>query len=179
MIRKLTTILASAVFALLPIATLAQLTPGTTLTGNIDQNLSSNHAYVGQRVTISNAHSPNNDINGATVWGHVSSVQPAGQGTPGKITLSFDKVQTRSGSVYAVNGYATDVSVQTKNNTVKEVGGAAAGALVGGLLFHGVGALIGAGGGALLAKNNRQNVNIPQGSSVSLRVVRARRQSAG
>ena len=179
MIRKLTTLLAGAVFALLPIATLAQLTPGTTLTGNIDQNLSSNHAYVGEMVTISNAHSPNNDILGATVWGHVSSVQPAGQGTPGKITLAFDKVQTRSGGVYAVRGYATNVNVQTKNNTLKEVGGAAAGALVGGLLFHGVGALIGAGGGALLAKNNRQNVNISQGSQVSLQVVRARRQSNG
>ena len=43
-------------------------------------------------------------------------------------------------------------NVQTKNNALKEVGGAAAGALVGGLLFHGVGALIGAGGGAVLAE---------------------------
>lgn len=177
MIRKLITLLVGTLFALLPIAALAQLTPGTTLTGYINQNLSSNHAYVGETVTISNAHSPNNDINGATVWGHVSSVQPAGQGTPGKITLSFDRVRTRSGSVYAVRGYTTSVNVQTKNNTLKEIGGAAAGALVGGLLFHGVGALIGAGSGALLAKNNRENVNIPQGSMVSLRVVRSRRQS--
>jgi hypothetical protein len=176
MIRKLTTIFAGAVIALLPIAALAQLSPGTTLSGNIDQNLSSNHAYVGETVTISNAHSPNNDILGATVWGHVSSVQTAGQGRPGKITLAFDKVQMRSG-VYAVRGYATNVNVQTKNNALKEIGGAAAGALVGGLLFQGVGALIGAGGGALLAKNNRQNVNIPQGSQVSLQIVRARRQS--
>jgi len=178
MVRKFTTILASAVFALAPLAALAQLSPGTTLTGNINQNLSSNHAYVGEGVTISNAHSPNNYINGATVYGHVSGVQPAGQGTPGKITLSFDKVQTRSGSVYFVRGYASNVNVQTKNNTLKEIGGAAAGALVGGLLFHGVGALIGAGSGALLAKNNRQNVLIPQGSMVSVQVVRARRQSA-
>jgi len=104
-------------------------------------------------------------------------VQTAGQGRPGKITLSFDKVQTRSGGVYAVRGYATNVNVQTKSNALKEIGGAAAGALVGGLLFHGVGALIGAGGGALLAKNNRQNINIPQGSQVSLQIVRSRRQS--
>jgi len=175
--RTLSSILAAALLAIVPVTALAQLTPGTTLTGNMDQNLSSNHAYVGQRVSVSNAHSPDNHVNGAVIYGHVSDVQTAGQGRPGKITLAFDQVRTRSGGVYAVRGYATNVNVQTKNNTLKEIGGAAAGALVGGLLFHGVGALIGAGSGALLAKNNRQNVNIPQGSSVSVQVVRSRRQS--
>jgi hypothetical protein len=177
MARTLTAVLASALFAVLPLAALAQLTPGTTLSGYIDQNLSSNHVQVGTQVSISNAHSPDNKINGAKIYGHVSSYQAAGQGTPGKINLAFDKVVTRSGGVYAIGGYATNVDVQTKNNTLKEVGGAAAGALVGGLLGHGIGALIGAGGGALYAKNNRQNVNIPQGSSITIQVVRSRRQS--
>jgi hypothetical protein len=177
MVRKLIIVLASAVFAVLPLAALAQLTPGTTLSGSIDQNLSSNHVQVGTPVTISNAHSPDNHINGATVYGHVASYQAAGQGTPGKITLAFDKVVTRSGSTYLINGYATNVDVQTKNNTLKEVGGAAAGALVGGLLGHGIGALIGAGAGGLYAKNNRQNINIPQGSSITIQVTRSRRQA--
>jgi len=175
--RKLTAVFATALFASLPIATLAQLAPGTTLTGNIDQNLSSNHAYAGEPITISHVGSSNGQIRGATMYGHVSGVRAAGQGTPGKITLAFDKVATRSGAVYQISGYASHVDVQTKNNTLKEVGGAAAGALVGGLLFHGVGALVGAAGGGLLAKNNRQDVNIPQGSSVSVEVVRSRRQS--
>jgi hypothetical protein len=177
MVRKLIIVFASAVFAVLPLAALAQLTPGTTLSGSIDQNLSSNHVQVGTPVTISNAHSPDNHINGATVYGHVASYQAAGQGTPGKITLAFDKVVTRSGSTYLINGYATNVDVQTKNNTLKEVGGAAAGALVGGLLGHGIGALIGAGAGGLYAKNNRQNINIPQGSSITIQVTRSRRQA--
>jgi hypothetical protein len=177
MSRTLTAVLASALFAVLPLAALAQLTPGTTLSGYIDQNLSSNHVEVGTPVSISNAHSPDNHINGAKIYGHVSSYQAAGQGTPGKINLAFDKVVTRSGNVYAIGGYATNVDVQTKNNTLKEVGGAAAGALVGGLPGHGIGALIGAGGGALYAKNNRQNINIPQGSSITIQVVRSRRQS--
>lgn len=176
--RTLSTIFAVALLAIAPVAALADLSPGTTLTGNIDQNLSSNHAWVGERVSISNAHSPNNAINGATIYGNVSDVQTAGQGRPGKITLAFSQVRTRSGAVYAVRGYASNVNVQTKNNALKEIGGAAAGALVGGLLFHGVGALIGAGTGAVLAKNNRQNVNIPQGSQVSVQVVRSRRQSS-
>lgn len=177
MIRRATTILAGALFALAPIAALAQLTPGTLLVGNIDQNLSSNHAYVGQPITISNAHTTNYDVNGATIYGHVSAVQPAGQGTSGKITLAFDKVNTRAGNIYQIQGYASEVAVKTKSNALKEVGGAAAGALVGGLLGHGVGALLGAGGGALYAKNSRENVSISQGSSVSVQIVRSRRQS--
>jgi hypothetical protein len=177
MVRKLTTIAASALFAILPIVALAQLTPGTILTGSFDQNLSSNHAQVGDTVTISNAHSENNDINGAKVYGHVSSVESAGQGRPGKIAFAFEKVAMRSGNVYSIQSYTTDVNVQTKSNAGKELGGAAAGALVGGLLGHGVGALIGAAGGAVAAKNNRQNVLVPQGSSISVRIVRSRRQS--
>jgi hypothetical protein len=177
MVRKLTSILAVAMFAVLPIAALAQLTPGTTLVGTFDGNLSSNHAVVGQPFTISNAHSTNYDINGATIYGHVASVESAGQGRPGKITLAYDKVNTRSGNVYQISGYTSNVDLQTKSNTAKTVGGAAAGALVGGLLGHGIGALLGAGAGGALAGNNRQNVLIPQGSSISVQIVRVRRQS--
>jgi hypothetical protein len=177
MARKLVTILASALLAILPVTALAQISPGTMLYGNIDQNLSSNHVQVGTPFTISNVHSSSHDINGATIYGHVASYQTASQGRAGQINLAFDKLNTRSGAVYHISGYAAKVDVQTKNNALKEVGGAAAGALVGGLLFHGVGALIGAGSGALLAKNNRQNVLIPQGSMVSVQVVRSRRQT--
>jgi hypothetical protein len=175
--RTLTALAVAVMLAVAPIAALAQLTPGTILTGSFDQNLSSNHAYVGEPVTISNAHSDNNDINGAKVYGHVSSVQPAGQGRPGQITFAFDRVVTRSGNTYSIQSYTTNVDVQTKSNAGKELGGAAAGALVGGLLGHGIGALIGAAGGAVVAKNNRQNVLVPQGSTISIRVVRSRRQS--
>ena len=143
--RKLTAIFAGALFAALPLAALAQLSPGTTLVGNFDQNLSSNHAQPGQPFTISNAHTTNYNINGAKIYGHVATVQAAGQGTPGKITFACDKVNTRSGSIYKISGYTSAVNVQTKSNAGKTVGGAAAGALVGGLIGHGVGAVIGAG----------------------------------
>ncbi len=177
MVRKLTTVLASALFAILPVAVLAQLAPGTTLVGTFDQNFSSNHAQAGQPFTISNAHSTNYDINGATIYGHVQSVQSAGQGRPGKITLAYDKVNTRSGNIYQISGYTASVDVKTKSNTGKTLGGAAAGALVGGLIGHGVGAIIGAGAGGALAGNNRQDVLIPQGSSISVQVTHSRRQS--
>jgi len=175
--RKLTTLFAGILFAVLPIAALAQLSPGTTLTGTFDANLSSNHAQVGQPFTISNVHSSNNDINGATIYGHVASVQAAGQGTSGKIRLTYDKLNTRGGGIYQISAYTANVDMQTKSNAGKTVGGAAAGALVGGLLGHGIGALLGAGAGAAIAGNNRQNVLIPQGSSISVQIVRSRRQS--
>jgi hypothetical protein len=177
MVRKLTALLVAALFAVVPLAALAQVSPGTVLTGTMDANFSSNHVQPGEPFTISNAHSADNHINGATIYGHVASAQAAGQGTPGKINLAFDKLVTRSGNTYFISGYASNVDVQTKNNTGKELGAAAAGALVGGLLGHGVGALIGAGAGGLYAKNNRQNVLIPQGSSISVQVVRVRRQA--
>jgi hypothetical protein len=177
MVRKLTSVIAGAIFAILPLAAMAQLAPGTTLVGTFDANLSSNHAVAGQPFTISNAHSTNYDIHGATIYGHVAYVQSAGQGRPGKITLAYDKVNTRSGGIYQIGGYTSNVDLKTKSNTAKTIGGAAAGALVGGLLGHGIGALLGAGAGGALAGNNRQDVLIPQGSSISVQIVRSRRQS--
>ena len=50
--RPFTTTIATALFAILPLAALAQLTPGTTLMGTIDQDLSSNHVVAGQPFTI-------------------------------------------------------------------------------------------------------------------------------
>lgn len=175
--RLFTTTIATALFAILPLAALAQLTPGTTLAGTIDQDLSSNHVVVGQPFTISNAHSANYDIHNAKIYGHVASVQRAGQGTPGKITLAFDKVNTTSGNIYQISGYASQVNVVTKTNAGKELGAAAAGALVGGLLGHGVGAILGAGAGGLYAKNSRQNVDIPANTQVTVQITRSLRQS--
>jgi hypothetical protein len=175
--RKIfTSLIAAALFAAIPLGAVAQIAPGTILTGTIDQDLSSNHVQAGTPFTISNAHTPNSEIDGATIYGHVASVQAAGQGTSGKITLAYDKVSAPDGT-YLINGYTQNVDLQTKSNAAKTVGGAAAGALVGGLLGHGVGALLGAGAGAAIAGNNRQNVLIPAGSAISVQVVRARRQA--
>jgi hypothetical protein len=153
-----------------PAVASAAIAPGTTITGTMDAPLSSKSAQVGQTFTLSNAHSSNHDVNGATVYGHVGKVQKAGQGTAGKVELDFDKINTRSGNVYRIVGRATSVKVDTKSNAGKELGSAAGGALVGGLIGGGVGAVLGAGGGAAYAKNSRQDVTIPQGSLVTLQV---------
>jgi hypothetical protein len=154
----------------LPIATIAQISPGTQLTGNIDQGFDSKSAQVNQTFTLSNVHSSNHDINGAKIYGHIAKVRAAGQGTKAEIELAIDKVNTQSGGIYKVQGYVTNVQVNTKSNAGKEAGAAAGGALVGGLIGNTTGAIIGGAGGFLYAKNSKQNVSIPQGSLVTVSI---------
>ena len=181
MIRRLSTILAAAALALVPLIAAAQISPGTELVGNMNQGLDSSSAQVGQRFTMSNVHTQNNNINGATIYGHVCDVQNAGQGRPGKIQLCFDKLHTRAGDSYALDGRATQVQVMTKSNAAKEAGGALVGMVVGNIIGKNLGTnaggLLGAAGGYLYAKNNRANVTIPQNAVVTVQVVRARRQA--
>ena len=148
----------------------AQLNPGTTVTGEINRTLNSKDTQVGTSFLLESVHTSNYDVNGATLYGHVSHVQRAGQGTPGKIELAVDKINARSGNVYKIEGQVTNVQVNTKSNAGKEALAAAGGALVGGLIGKGWGALIGGAGGYLVAKNNKENVTIPQGSLVSVHV---------
>lgn len=163
----------------------AALTNGSLLNGTIDQNLSSNHAYVGESVSLSNVTS--NDGSGSVVggrlYGRITDVQAAGQGRPGKIRMHFTTLVTRHGT-YSVDTRVTGVKAQTKNNAVKEAGGALAGMLVGnaiGKTLFGVSGfgILGAAGGFLLAKNNRQNVSISAGSIVQVQVLSVTRRQAG
>lgn len=168
---------ASSFIALVPLGAVAGIAPGSQIVGTIDQTFDSKTAQVGQPFTLSNAHTTNYDINGATVYGHVSGVQHAGRGTPGKIVLAVDKVNTRGGNIYQITGYTTNIKVNTKSNAPRELGAAAGGALVGGLIGHGAGAIIGGAGGYVIAKNNRQDVSIPKGSLVTVQIAQVRRQA--
>ncbi len=159
------------------VAAQAALTTGSVLNGTLNQNLSSNHAYVGEPVTLSNVTSNDGSgsVTGGKLFGRVTFVQAAGQGRPGKIKIYFTTLVLRSGATYNVSTTLLRTNTQTKNNTGKEVAGAVAGMLVGNMLgktiFHtGAGGLLGAAGGFFLAKNNRQNVNIPAGSIVQVRI---------
>ena len=182
MLRKLSTASAALVLAVLvPIAAFAQISPGTVFYGALNQDVSSNKAYVGEPVTLQNVHSADNKINGATIYGQVDFVQKAGQGTPGKVRFAFNRIVTRSGNHYALDARATNVQAQTKSNAIKEAGGAVAGMIVGNIvgkaLGTNMGGLLGAAGGYVIAKNNRENVTVPAGSTVELQVLSARRQA--
>ena len=153
----------------------AQIAEGTNVTGAINRSLNSKDAQVGETFMLTSVHTSNFDVNGATLYGHVAHVQHAGQGTPGKIELAVDKINTTAGSIYKIDGHVTNVKVSTKSNAGKEALAAAGGALIGGLLGGGTWALIGAAGGFVVAKNNRQNVTVPEGSLVTVHLTSVNR----
>jgi hypothetical protein len=168
--------------AFAPLASFAQIAPGTQLTGTIDQELSSASAQVGDVFTVSGVHSQNNDIEDARIYGHVVQVVRAGQGRAGAIELAYDKVYLASGSVYSLAGSGTISSqISAKSNTAKEVGGTVAGVIVGNILGKMVGTnlggLLGGGAGYALAKNNRASAVIPKESKVVVEVNRPLRQT--
>ena len=155
---------------------------GTQLAGTITQSISSNHAYVGEPVTLRHVTSSGGDVSGATMYGTVTQVVPAGQGRPAQLKLHFTKLVLPSGATYGVDGVVTGMQANTKNNALKEAGGALAGMLVGNMIgktvFHtGAGGFLGAAGGFLIAKNSRQNMEIPSGSAVRVTLRAARRQA--
>ncbi len=181
MIRSISTLLAAAALALVPLAGQAQVSAGTDLVGNMNQSVDSRSAVVGQRVVIGNVHSQDNDITGATIYGHVCDVQSASQGRAGKLQICVDKLNTRSGNTYVLDGRVVGAQVNTKNNTLNEAGGAVAGMILGNIIGKRIGTnaggLLGAAGGYLYAKNAKQNVTIPANSVVTVQVLRARRQA--
>ncbi|HEX3466573.1 MAG TPA: hypothetical protein VHT05_00575 [Candidatus Elarobacter sp.] len=172
--------LVAAALAAAPLAAQAAISPGTDLVGNLQSNVDSKNAVVGQRVVIGNVHSQNNDVTGAVMYAHVCDVQSASQGRAARLQICIDTLRTHS-STYALNGRVVAAQVNTKNNTLNEVGGAVAGMILGNIIGKRVGTnaggLLGAGGGYLYAKNAKQNVTMPAGSTVTVQVLSARRQA--
>lgn len=160
-------------------AVAAQAAPvsGALLNGTVSQSYSSNGSHVGDPVVLRNvtADDGSGSVTSGTLYGTVSYVQKAGQGRPGRISFSFTRLVTGSGAQYSVNTTVTKMKANTKNNTLKEAGGAVlgmfAGNMIGKSLFHlSGGGLVGAAGGFLLAHNNKQDISVPAGSIVQVQL---------
>lgn len=167
------------------VAAHAALTSGSLLNGTISQSYSSRTAQVGQAVALRNVTSDDGSgsVTGGTLYGTVVSVQRAGQGRAGRIAFRFTRLVTGRGASYAVDASVTQMQANTKNNALKEAGGAVAGMLVGNmlgksLLHVGGGGFVGAAGGFLLAKNNKQDVTVSAGSIVQVRINSVTRRQA-
>ena len=179
--NRIPTLLTAFALAAVPLAASAQVSAGTNLVGTMNQSVDSKSAVVGQRVLITDVHSQDNNITGATIYAHVCDVQAAGQGRTAKLQVCTDTLKTRSGNTYALDGRITGAQVNTKSNAVNEAGGAVAGMIVGNIigkkLGTNAGGLLGAAGGYIYAKNAKQNVTIPANTPVTVQVLRAARQA--
>jgi hypothetical protein len=174
---KISAALAAFTLAMAGVAAAANsVAYGTYITGTLQTTLNSGSANVGDGFSMvaTSASSGSSWINGATIQGHVADVQRASQGRNGQIQLAFDRIVYRNGSSAPLYGSVTKMDVQTKSNATKEVVGAVGGMVVGNILGKWIGTnlggAVGAGGGYALAKNNRQNVTIPSGSTMTMEV---------
>jgi hypothetical protein len=141
----------------LGMSALAQTVPaGTHITVRTDSQINSASAQVGQSFranlmkdlvvngkTIAKAGSP--------AKGKVTYAKSSGRlHAPGEVTIRLTSIQLKDGKSLAVStsGFRAKGKSHTKSNVTKIGGGAAAGALIGGLAGGGKGALIGTAVGA-------------------------------
>lgn len=174
--------LAASFLTVMPGTASAAPYAGAQLAGSLATPVDSHTGYVREPVELTGVYSQDGSISNARMYGTVTAVQHAGQGRPGRIQLTFTRLVLSNGTSYAIDGVVTAMQTQTKNNALKEAGGALAGMLVGNavgkVIFHtsGVG-LLGAAGGFLIAKNNRQDVMVSRGTAVRVTLRSVRLQS--
>jgi len=111
---------------------------------------------------------------GAVLRGVVSSVDPATRtNRTAKMTVSFDQV-TVDGRAYPIHGTVTQAieGEGIKGETGKIAAGGIGGAVLGGILGGAKGAVLGAviGGGGITAATPGNQVNLPQGSVLRVRL---------
>ncbi len=111
---------------------------------------------------------------GSTVHGKVTNVKSSGRiHAPGILTVRLTSVDTTNGPVKIQTSSITrQGGSHTKSNATKIGGGAAAGAVLGGIFGGGAGAAIGAGAGAaagtgLAAATGKKEAVIPAESMLS------------
>ncbi len=155
---------------------------GTILTGTLSTELSSKSANPGDTFTLTNVATASGDgsVQNATIYGHVISVQRAGQGKQPQVQLAFDRIVTPDGRSQYISGTVQSMQQKTASNAKREILGAVVGDIVGNYIGKHIGTdlggLVGAGGGYLYARNYKENVTVPQGSAVSIMVTPARQQ---
>ena len=152
-----------------PVVQMYTVPADTVIRVRMDTELNSKTARIGDRFTTTvtePAYAGGVEVIpvGSKIVGRVQSIRRAGRRTPGSITVGFNQLQLPTNQVYAINGslaslQADDVNadnegtVEGKSNRKRDAvfigGGAATGAIIGGIAGGGKGAAIGAilGGG--------------------------------
>ncbi len=168
-------------FSAVPAGAQSTLSEGTQInavlaSGDIDTKT----AQVGDPFTMDVvAPYPNGDatLAGATLRGHVKEVTRAGQGRPAGLRLAFDALVLPNGESSPISGFVSSASAKPENTTARKglaaavgaaIGSQTIGRIIGGSAGSVVGLLGGASGGYLYAKNDRPNIDLAKGSTVSV-----------
>jgi hypothetical protein len=174
---SLKTTLAVALLTLL--ATAQTIPAGTHLTIRTGQELSSGTAKLGERFDATLTHAlviKGKTIAkaGAPVHGKVTLAKSSGRlHAPGQLSIRLTSVQVGGKTVPISTGtYHIEGKSHTKSNATKIGGGAAIGALIGGLAGGGKGAAIGAGAGGaagtgVAAATGKEEAIIPAEKTLS------------
>ena len=168
------------VLLLLVTAALADTIPsGAKLTVRLDSAINSRTAKTGQTFHATLARNlvvNGNSIAdaGAPVKGKVTHAKSSGRlHDPGELTLRLTSVEIHGKAVaISTTAYRAKGKSHTKGNVEKIGGGAAAGALIGGLAGGGKGALIGTAAGAgagtgLAAATGKEEASVPAETALS------------
>jgi hypothetical protein len=152
---------------------------GTELDVRIDKAISSDTAQVEDRftaTTVADLYNGNRVLipAGSSVRGVVTAVTKAGRvERTGKLTLAFDRV-TVNGRSYPMHGTPTEAlqSGGYRQDAGKIGAGAGVGAIIGGILGGLKGALAGIliGGGGVVAATEGQDVNLPAGTVLRVKI---------
>ena len=150
------------------------LSTGTMVNATMNQTIDSGSAHVGQTFTmtvIPPYPQSNQAFASGTLYGHVTNVVAAGQGTNPQLAFAIDKISLQNGDKGHPVLMVQQQETQRHDNTVNVAASAVAGMLVGNWIGKAVfnsnaGGAVGAVAGALYAANKRTNVSLVRGSQV-------------
>ncbi len=166
------------------------LSKGDTVNAVMRGQLDSGSAQVGDRFTmavVAPYPESDQDLAGATINGEVIKVTQAGQGRTPELDLSFNTITLQNGTSYPLEAQMTGGGPKQKSRSgghvaLTTLGGLIAGNIIGKSIFHtNVGGAAGAVGGFLVGYNKKSNVELKQGTPVTLTLTRplaVRRQSS-
>jgi len=179
--RLLALVVAASLLSFAPARSATATLPTYAIIHTVLQtSINTKTAYVGQKVTFGViAPYANPKLNGATIVGHVTSVQKAGRGTNPEIAGVSDRIVFSNGSSSPISCalLGTVKGTPNKSSAARTAGGALAGMAVGNMvgksLFGGnAGGAVGAVAGGAMAHNVRQDITIAAGTPIDLELSR-------
>jgi hypothetical protein len=167
---------------------------GMRIVAELDTSLSSRTSRSGERFTMT-VRSPE-EYQGARIDGVIARITPYGQGRNADMGVDFDTIQLRNGQTADFDAVLDTVrtprgetlrvdasgNVPDRNRTDATIQhgavGAALGAIIGAIAGGGkgaaIGAVVGGAGGAILAQDRDEYLDLPPGTQVTLIVMSPR-----